>query len=1083
MRTNKKIFSNGWVILFLALVGWATSPAWGLDVPLTVVNREAVAKSGEPITSGVPFAEGILTDISRVRILLGGAEIPAQFKVTARWPDGSIRWLLADFQIDLPAAGTVSLVLQTGVTPAAVSGVIVDDQPATLTVNTGTQTFVFSKTQFVVIGNAFQVVSGGTVYQAVPQATNWLVEENGPLKTVVRVQGNWVNGGALLGNALIRFQARLFFFRNKDILRSQLTFKNNNSFGWDSAQGLSITLSGASFSIPLLPGGGTYVFGQGVEKTWDVDISAAGTPSVRDSRYNGDGSLAAGYVPPCPLAVAAPAYYGSTRAWGQITLPPAGFPSDAQAEFDRFEKLQRSKVIAANLENPPGLTGITLWEHLRQDIGRWNDYGDQRWAGDNGSLSGNHYDWPYGMFLQFFRTGFFPFLDMARVLAKHEIDFDIYHTAADGTAFNYQKNWESRDSHDTPDNTFGGGRPSHTWCQGYALMWLLVGDYRGKDAFEEILEGVRQYVYESFNVDGYIDTNEIRIQGWLSENLITLWRINPQAVWTTSSGAKTIPQALKDVLKSVFDLEAAAGLAGFVFDGDPPQMNLRAPLQNLYFLEPAIKAYAEVFKNRDAAYAPTLLALIRRMTDWLISITMGGTTNASGHYLPRQIPYRVDTTLPVQNEGQLPYLLMAANAAGFCFQETGVRSYADYMRAAFLDFMRYVGVVAGDTYVTNPALRTATSYNSNIFVGTESKIHGWTSRYGQYYLAAESTSAKDDFVGVWAGQGIFYRNSDSGRWVLLEASTASQIVVSDLDGDGIADLIGVFPSDPGVWVKKSSTNTWTKLDGVTPNWIAAGDMNGDGRPDFIGAWADGVYYKNSVLGQWVLLETSAASQVAAGDLDGDGRDDLVGIWPGDPGVWTKRSSTLTWLRLDSLTPSRIAVGDMNGDGRPDLLGTWPGSGVYYRNSATGTWVLMETSVASQVAAGDLDGDGRKDLIGVFPSDPGVWVKRSSTSTWLRLDSLSPACIAAGRMRAAGMAGSADRSEIMFARPGSSPFAGGYDNLSNFGPHGRNFTCRVEDNAQVGIQVEVGQQRRLPPGPGEPGFKPVREDIPPQNKKK
>jgi len=825
------------VSLFL-IIGLLPFPLRALDVPLTVANREAAAKTSEPITSGVPFAEGILTSTAQVRLLQNGAEIPAQFKILARWPDNSVRWLLVDFQADLPASGSAAIVLQTGTAPAAVSGITIDDQASTLTVNTGARSFAFTKTEFAVAGTYFEVASGGTTYRAVPDS--WQVEDSGPMKAVVRVDGSFMSGGARLGNTLVGFRARLYFFRNQAAFHIQLTFKNNNAFGWDSAAGMAVTLGGANFSAALLPSGGSYVFGQGVEKTWDLDVPASGSFAVRDSRYNSDGSLASGYTAPRPLAVASAAYYASANAWGRVTLPLTGYSSAVQAEFDRFEKLQRAKVIAGDVENPPGRTGITLWQHLNQDIGRWNDYGDQRWDGEMGPLSGNHYDWAYGMTLQFFRTGRLPFLDMARVLAKHEIDFDIYHTASDGNAFNYQKNWESRPSHDNPNNTFGGGRPSHTWSQGYALYWLLTGDYRGKDAVMEILDGVRQYVYESFNTDGYINTNEIRIQGWLAENLVTLWRLDPQNVWSTSYGSKSVPQALKDVLKSVFDLEAAAGGNGFVIDGDPPEANLRAPLQNCYFLEPAILAYREVFKSRDAAYADSLLGLIRRMTTWLMSITYGGDTNGSGHYRPRQIPYRVDTNLAAQTEGQIPYLLMAANAAGFCRLETGVQAYADYLRPAFLDYIRYMGVEGGDTYIADPSRRTAASYNSSVYVGTESKIHGWSSRYGQYYLAAEAQTVVNRPQIRLSRQALNFGALAGG------ASTKAQSVVVSNAGAGTLNWtaavdqpwLGVTPaSGTGTGILQVSVNPTGLSAGLTAGayqgTISVADPNASNSPQTI----------------------------------------------------------------------------------------------------------------------------------------------------------------------------------------------------------------------------------------------------------
>jgi hypothetical protein len=735
-------YAKNIILVFVMTVCFFPTTLRGLEVSLTVTNREYIKKTAEPVTSGIPFAEGILTDANKVKLSRGGDEIPTQARTLATWPDGSIRWLLLDFQVDLPAFGAVPITLETDSIPTPVTGITYNNQVSSLTVNTGAATFTFDKNELKIKGEYFQVISGGATYRAVPDKDKWTVEESGPLKLVIRVEGNWLNGGSRLGNSLVTFRARLIFFKNKSGMRVLFTFKNNNSFGWDSSKGQSITLSGVNFGVHLLPQGGSYVFGQGVEKTWEIDVPAIGNPVNRDTRYTASGTVADGYTAPRALAVASPPYYASTRAWGQIQLPLTGFNSVSQPDFDLFEKLQRAKVTPADVENPPGLQGNTLWKHLYQDIQSWNNYGDLRWGGDCGPFSGNHYDWVYGMILQFMRTGRYAFLDAARVFAKHEIDFDIYHTNADGSAFNYQENWESRLSHNSPDNCFGGGRPSHTWGQGYALYWLLTGDPRAKDAIDEIIEGVRQYIYESFNNFGYINTNEIRIQGWLVDNLVTQWRIDPTTTFQTADyGTKTLPQAVKDVLKSVLDLEIKAGKHGYVYDGDPPRSNLSAPLMHCYFLGPAINAYSEVFKGRDSSYAGELSGLIFRMSSWLMGVTYGGETNGSGHYLPRQIPYIVDRHLSQQTDGQIPYLLMTADAVGFCMLETGDyvlnRERLRYMRPAFQDYIRYLGVVAGDTYVENTSARTAASYNSNIYVDSESKIHGWSNRYGQYYLAAE----------------------------------------------------------------------------------------------------------------------------------------------------------------------------------------------------------------------------------------------------------------------------------------------------------------------------------------------------------
>ena len=81
---------------------------------------------------------------------------------------------------------------------------------------------------------------------------------------------------------------------------------------------------------------------------------------------------------------------------------------------------------------------------------------------------------------------------------------------------------------------------------------------------------------------------------------------------------------------------------------------------------------------------------------------------------------------------------------------------------------------------------------------------------------------RDDLLGAWTGQGVYYRNSMTGQWVLM-ATPATMITAGDLDGDGKSDLIGIWPSQGGVWVKYSQSGTWAYLS-TTADWIAAGKM-------------------------------------------------------------------------------------------------------------------------------------------------------------------------------------------------------------------------------------------------------------------
>ena len=319
-----------------------------------------------------------------------------------------------------------------------------------------------------------------------------------------------------------------------------------------------------------------------------------------------------------------------------------------------------------------------------------------------------------------------------------------------------------------------------------------------------------------------------------------------------------------------------------------------------------------------------------------------------------------------------------------------------------------------------------------------------------------------DFIGTWGSQGVYYRNSETAAWVKL-ASPATLITAGNLDGDGIDDLIGIWPGQGGVWVKYSQSGTWAKLSSTAID-IASGNMNGDGRDDLLATWdGQGVYYRHSISGAWVKMATPA-EQVTAGDLDGDGKDDLIGIWPSQGGVWVKYSQSGGWAKLSS-TAVDIASGDMNGDGRDDLLATWDGLGVYYMDSIGGAWVKMATP-AEQVTAGDLDGDGKADVIGIWPGQGGVWVKYSQSGSWAKL-STTARHIAAGKMR--GVAGS---SPTLLAEPFSGAAQGpgdlGYQDMAAAGPGDRQFQCQEEKNLLPQDQDMESELQRVS-GPGEYGF--------------
>jgi hypothetical protein len=86
--------------LSIAVVLAAGGSAFGqsVTVPLRVDFGEAAPKQPVPVRGGVPFAKGVVPSAENVRLLADGREAVLQARTLAVWPDGSVKWLLLDFE-------------------------------------------------------------------------------------------------------------------------------------------------------------------------------------------------------------------------------------------------------------------------------------------------------------------------------------------------------------------------------------------------------------------------------------------------------------------------------------------------------------------------------------------------------------------------------------------------------------------------------------------------------------------------------------------------------------------------------------------------------------------------------------------------------------------------------------------------------------------------------------------------------------------------------------------------------------------------------------------------------------------------
>jgi len=93
------------------VAGPGTQP---FELDLFVREDQGIDRVNEPIASGIPLRKGALLDPSHVRVYdASGKPVPCQaHQLGLCWPDGSLRWVLLQFQASVPAKATARYTLK-----------------------------------------------------------------------------------------------------------------------------------------------------------------------------------------------------------------------------------------------------------------------------------------------------------------------------------------------------------------------------------------------------------------------------------------------------------------------------------------------------------------------------------------------------------------------------------------------------------------------------------------------------------------------------------------------------------------------------------------------------------------------------------------------------------------------------------------------------------------------------------------------------------------------------------------------------------------------------------------------------------
>lgn len=241
MKTNdepKVAFAA--LVIPLVLAAAACAEEGKGSIELRIREPLGVDRPKCPVTMGVPFPEGALRSADHLRVEAREEALPLQTRTMLTWPDGSPRWVLLDFQRDLDAGedARCTLFFGSGVKagPAAQRTVSVRKTEAGVEVSTGPLSFTAAKGAALPLESASlngrAILPAGAVRSTMKidglsyelRATGTpIVEEPGPLRAVVKVQGK---GVAEDGKTSFDVTVRLYAYAGHPTLRIYLTLTN-----------------------------------------------------------------------------------------------------------------------------------------------------------------------------------------------------------------------------------------------------------------------------------------------------------------------------------------------------------------------------------------------------------------------------------------------------------------------------------------------------------------------------------------------------------------------------------------------------------------------------------------------------------------------------------------------------------------------------------------------------------------------------------------------------------------------------------------------------------------------------------------
>ncbi len=196
---------NG-VVLFILLCCFSLAQAF--EVPVNVEEPAGIARKAEPISGGIALPDGMFKP-GQVKLTLfdGDKSIPVQVSELVVGPKGFVRWVLLDFQLDLKAKETKTLMLKTGRPAIPNRPLKVTESTNLVRIDTGRVVFEVSRNkpfgllENVIVNGNVTVHSGRISYVDGLEGKQYFADTPslvnlhyvGPMRVTIEVRGKFID--------------------------------------------------------------------------------------------------------------------------------------------------------------------------------------------------------------------------------------------------------------------------------------------------------------------------------------------------------------------------------------------------------------------------------------------------------------------------------------------------------------------------------------------------------------------------------------------------------------------------------------------------------------------------------------------------------------------------------------------------------------------------------------------------------------------------------------------------------------------------------------------------------------------------